>query len=167
MRDSYLPYGKQWLDDADIEAVVNVLKSDYLTTGPAIQKFEEKVANYVGAKYFVAFSNGTEALHGACFAAGIGEGNEVITTPMAFAVSANCVRYVGGTVVFADIDDKTYNIDPVEVEKKITAKTKANFPEHFTGRPVDLDAIHELANKFHIVVIEDAVHALGASYKGR
>ncbi|MEK4228432.1 UDP-4-amino-4,6-dideoxy-N-acetyl-beta-L-altrosamine transaminase [Solibacillus sp. FSL H8-0538] len=167
MRDSNLPYGKQWLDDADIEAVVNVLKSDYLTTGPAIQKFEEKFSNYVGSKYSVAFSNGTAALHGACFAAGIGEGDEVITTPMTFAASANCVRYVGGTIVFADIDEKTYNIDPIEVEKKITAKTKAIIPVHFTGQPVDLDAIHQLANEFHLVVIEDAAHALGASYKGR
>lgn len=124
MRDSNLPYGKQWLDDADIEAVVNVLKSDYLTTGPAIQKFEEKFSNYVGSKYSVAFSNGTAALHGACFAAGIGEGDEVITTPMTFAASANCVRYVGGTIVFADIDEKTYNIDPIEVEKKLLQKQK-------------------------------------------
>ena len=98
----------------DIEAVVKVLKSDYLTTGPAITEFENKVADYVGAKYAVAFSNGTAALHGACFAAGIGEGDEVITTPMTFAASANCVLYQGGKVVFADIDSKTYNIDPLK-----------------------------------------------------
>lgn len=119
MRDTYLPYGQQWLDDEDIQAVVNVLKGSYLTTGPTISKFEECVAKYVGSKYAVAFSNGTAALHGACFAAGIGEGDEVITTPITFAASANCVRYVGGTVVFADIIEDTYNIDPLEIEKKL------------------------------------------------
>lgn len=165
MRDSYLPYGKQWLDEEDINAVLNVLNSDYLTTGPMISNFEETVANYVGSKYAVAFSNGTAALHGACFAAGIGEGDEVITTPLTFAASANCVHYVGGTVVFADIDEKTYNIDPKEIEKKITNKTKAIIPVHFTGQPVNLDAIHEIAKKYNLIVIEDGAHALGAEYK--
>lgn len=166
IRDSYLPYGKQWIDDDDIEAVVNVLKGNYLTTGPTIQKFEQKVADYVGAKYAVAFSNGTAALHGACFAAGIGKGDEVITTPITFAASANCVLYQGGKVVFADIDPQTYNIDPVEVEKKITSETKAIIPVDFTGQTVNLDKIHELAKKHNLVIIEDAAHALGAKYKG-
>lgn len=165
MRQSYLPYGKQWLEEDDIQAVVDVLRGDYLTTGPTIAKFEQTVAHYVGAKYAVAFSNGTAALHGACFAAGIGEGDEVITTPLTFVASANCIRYVGGTVVFADIDEQTYNIDPVEIEKKITPKTKAIIPVHFTGQPVNLYAIHELAEKHNLVVIEDAAHALGATYK--
>ncbi|MCP1143743.1 UDP-4-amino-4,6-dideoxy-N-acetyl-beta-L-altrosamine transaminase [Lysinibacillus endophyticus] len=167
MRDSYLPYGKQWLDDDDIQAVINVLKSDYLTTGPKILEFEKTIANYVGAKFAVAFANGTAALHGACFAAGIGEGDEVITTPITFAASANCVSYVGGRVVFADIDEKTYNIDPFEIEKQITDKTKAIIPVHFTGQPVDLDPIHKLAKKHNLIVIEDAAHALGAAYKGK
>lgn len=167
MRNTYLPYGKQWLDDEDIETVVNVLKSDYLTTGPMIAKFEQTVADYVESKFAVAFSNGTAALHGACFAAGIGEGDEVITTPITFAASANCVRYVGGTVVFADINENTYNIDSLEVEKKITEKTKAIIPVHFTGQPVDLEAIHDLAKKYNLIVIEDAAHALGAKYKGK
>lgn len=167
MRDSYLPYGKQWINEDDIEAVVEVLKSDYLTTGPAIATFEQKVADYVGAKYAVAFSNGTAALHGACFAAGIEEGDEVITTPITFAASANCVRYVGGTVVFADINENTYNIDPLEIEKKITSKTKAIIPVHFTGQPVELDAIQCLAKKHNLIVIEDGAHALGAEYKGQ
>lgn len=167
MRDSYLPYGKQWIDEEDVEAVINVLKSDYLTTGPAIATFEQKVADYVGAKYAVAFSNGTAALHGACFAAGIGEGDEVITTPITFAASANCVRYVGGTVVFADIEEDTYNIDPLEIEKCITSKTKAIIPVHFTGQPVELDAIHAIAKKYNLLVIEDGAHALGAEYKGQ
>ncbi|EON70438.1 UDP-4-amino-4,6-dideoxy-N-acetyl-beta-L-altrosamine transaminase [Lysinibacillus sphaericus] len=167
MRDTYLPYGKQWLEDDDIEAVVNVLKSDYLTTGPTIASFEQKVANYVGTKYAVAFSNGTAALHGACFAAGIGKGDEVITTPITFAASANCVRYEGGTVVFADINEDTYNIDPVEIEKNITPQTKAIIPVHFTGQPVQLDEIHAIAKKHNLIVIEDAAHALGADYKGQ
>ncbi|RUL54191.1 UDP-4-amino-4,6-dideoxy-N-acetyl-beta-L-altrosamine transaminase [Lysinibacillus antri] len=166
MRNSYLPYGKQWLDDDDIQAVVNVLRSDYLTTGPEILEFEQVVAKYVGAKYAVAFANGTAAIHGTCFAAGIGEGDEVITTPITFAASANCVRYVNGKVVFADIDEKTYNINPKEIEKQISEKTKAIIPVHFTGQPVDLDAIHEIAKKHNLVVIEDAAHALGATYKG-
>ncbi|MBD8025404.1 UDP-4-amino-4,6-dideoxy-N-acetyl-beta-L-altrosamine transaminase [Ureibacillus sp. Re31] len=167
MRDTYLPYGKQYLDEEDIETVIKVLKGDYLTTGPSIKEFEKTVANYVGSKYAVAFSNGTAALHGACFAAGITVGDEVITTPITFAASANCIRYVGGTVVFADIDEETYNIDHKEIEKKITDKTKAIIPVHFTGQPVNLDAIHSIAEKHDLIVIEDAAHALGASYKGK
>ncbi len=165
VRDTFLPYGRQWIEDDDIEAVVKILKSDFLTTGPAILEFEEAVANYVGAKYAVSFSNGTAALHGACFAAGIQEGDEVITTPMTFAASANCVLYQGGTPVFADIDDSTYNIDPKQIEEKITSKTKAIIPVHFTGQPAELDEIHRLAQEHNLVVIEDAAHALGASYK--
>jgi len=167
LRDSYLPYGKQWIGEEDINAVIDVLKGDYLTTGPHIKRFEEAVANYVGARYAVAFSNGTAALHGACYAAGIGKGDEVITTPMTFAASANCILYQGGKVVFADIDHKTYNIDPNEVEKKITDKTKAIIPVDFTGQPVDLDQIYKLAKKHNLIVIEDAAHAIGAEYKGK
>ncbi|WNS75212.1 UDP-4-amino-4,6-dideoxy-N-acetyl-beta-L-altrosamine transaminase [Bacillus sp. DTU_2020_1000418_1_SI_GHA_SEK_038] len=167
IRDRYLPYGKQWIDEKDIEAVVNVLRGEYLTTGPAISAFEQRIAQFVGAEYAVAFSNGTAALHGACYAAGISEGDEVITTPMTFAASANCVLYQGGTVVFADIDEKTYNIDVKEIEKKITPKTKAIIPVDFTGQPVDLDRIYELAKKYNLIVIEDAAHAIGAKYKGK
>lgn len=163
----YIPYGRQSIDDADIEAVVKVLKSDYLTTGPAVAAFEKKVADYVGAKYAVAVSNGTAALHVACLAAGIGEGDEVITTPITFAASANCVLYCGGTPVFADIDPDTYNISPVELERKITSRTKAIIPVHYTGQPCDMDAILEIARKHDLLVIEDGAHALGASYKGK
>lgn len=163
----YIPYGRQSIDDADIEAVVKVLKSDYLTTGPAVEAFEKKVADYVGAKYAVAVSNGTAALHVACLAAGIGEGDEVITTPITFAASANCVLYCGGTPVFADIDPDTYNISPEELEKKITSRTKAIIPVHYTGQPCDMDAILEIAHKHDLLVIEDGSHALGASYKGK
>lgn len=166
IRDSYLPYGRQWIDEEDIQAVVDVLRSDYLTTGPAVGKFEHAVASYVGATYAVAFANGTAALHGACFAAGVGKGDEVITTPMTFAASANCVLYQGGKPVFADIDSETYNIDPSKIAEKITDRTKAIIPVDFTGQPADLEQIKELAKKHNLVVIEDAAHALGATYKG-
>ena len=165
IRDNYLPYGRQWIDDDDISAVINVLKGDYLTTGPYVSIFEQEVAKYVGASYAVSFSNGTAALHGACFAAGITEGDEVITTPLTFAASANCVLYQGGKPIFADIDPKTYNIDSTEIEKKITTKTKAIIPVHFTGQPVSLEAVRGIAKKHNLIVIEDAAHALGAVYK--
>lgn len=166
-RESFLPYGQQLIDEDDIQAVIDTLRSSFLTTGPNIEKFERVVADYIGVKYAVAFSNGTAALHGACYAAGIGEGDEVITTPITFAASANCVRYMGGTVVFADIDAQTYNIDPLDIKKKISAKTKAIIPVDFTGQPANLDAIMELADKHNLVVIEDGAHSLGATYKGK
>ncbi|MGE7944156.1 UDP-4-amino-4,6-dideoxy-N-acetyl-beta-L-altrosamine transaminase [Lysinibacillus xylanilyticus] len=166
-REIFLAYGQQNIDDDDIAAVVETLKSPFLTTGPKIAEFEETVAAYVGAKYAVAFSNGTAALHAACFAAGIGKGDEVITTPITFAASANCVRYVGGDVVFADINAQTYNIDVIDIKRKITPKTKALIPVDFTGQPADMDAIMELAKRHNLVVIEDGAHSLGAEYKGR
>ncbi len=163
----YIPYGRQSINDNDIQAVVDVLKSDFLTTGPKIEEFEQCVAKYTGAKYAVAISNGTSALHAACFAAGIGEGDEVITTPITFVASANCVLYCGGTPVFVDIDPKTYNISPEEIEKKITSKTKAIIPVHYAGQPCDMDAIFSIARKYNLIVIQDAAHALGADYKGK
>lgn len=163
----YIPYGHQTIEEEDIQAVVEVLRSDYLTTGPAIEAFEKTVAEYVGAKYAVAVSNGTAALHVACLAAGIGEGDEVITAPITFAASANCVLYCGGTPVFADIDPVTYNIDPVDIERKITSKTKAIIPVHFAGQPCDMDSIYKIAKKYNLMVIEDGAHALGAVYKGK
>lgn len=162
-----IPYGKQTIEGDDIQAVVDVLKSDYLTTGPKIAEFEKLVADYVGAKYAVAISNGTSALHAACFAAGIGEGDEVITTPLTFAASANCVLYCGGTPVFADVDARTYNIDPEDIRRKITSKTKAIIPVHLAGQPCDMDAIHAVAKEHNLIVIEDGAHALGSEYKGR
>lgn len=165
VRESYLPYGKQWIDDMDIQAVIDVLKSDFLTTGPAVKKFEESFANYVGAKYAVSFSNGTAALHGACFVADIGVGDEVITTPMTFAASANCVLYQGATPVFADVCEQTYNIDPVKVKELINEKTKAIIPVDFTGQPANLDEINKIARDHNLIVIEDAAHAVGATYK--
>ncbi|MED4954398.1 UDP-4-amino-4,6-dideoxy-N-acetyl-beta-L-altrosamine transaminase [Paenibacillus macerans] len=167
VRATLLPYGQQWLDEQDIEAVVQVLRGDFITQGPAIQAFERKVAEYVGAKYAVAFTNGTAALHGACFAAGIGQGDEVITTPITFLASSNCVLYQGGTPVFADIDMDTYNVDPAEIESKITERTKAIIAVDFTGQPVEIDRISMLAHDRNLVLIQDAAHSLGASYAGR
>lgn len=166
-RDTFLPYSCQSIDDDDIEAIIHTLRSPNLTQGPKISEFEQVIARYVGAKYAVAFANGTAALHGACYAAGISEGDEVITTPITFVASANCVRYMNGTVVFADIDEQTYNISPADIEKKITAKTKAIIPVDFTGQPADMDAIMDIAKKHNLVVIEDGAHSLGAEYKGR
>ena len=163
----YIPYGTQSISEEDIQAVVNSLRSDYLTTGPLIKGFEEKVAAYTGAKYAVAVSSGTAALHAACFAAGIKEGDEVITSPFTFAASANCVLYCGAEVVFADIDNKTYNISPEEIGKKITPRTKAVIPVHYAGQPCDMDAVYDIAEKYNLIVIQDAAHALGAVYKGK
>ena len=162
-----IPYGRQTIEEDDIQAVVEVLKSDYITTGPKIAEFEGMVADYVGVKYAVAISNGTSALHAACFVAGIGKGDEVITTPLTFAASANCVLYCGGTPVFADVDPKTYNIDPADIERKITSNTKAIIAVHLAGQPCDMDAIHEIARKHNLLVIEDGAHALGSEYKGK
>ncbi len=162
-----IPYGKQTIEQDDIQAVVDVLKSDFLTTGPKIAEFEQTVADYVGAKYAVAISNGTSALHAACFAAGIEPGDEVITTPLTFAASANCVLYCGGTPVFADVDPKTYNIDPEDIRRKITDRTKAIIAVHLAGQPCDMDAIHSIAREHGLIVIEDGAHALGSVYKGK
>lgn len=162
-----IPYGRQTIEEDDIQAVVDVLKSDYLTTGPSITAFEKAVADYTGAKYAVAIANGTAALHAACFAARIGEGDEVITTPITFAASANCALYCGAKPVFADVKEDSYNIDPADIERKITERTKAIIAVHFTGQPCEMDEIHEIAKKHDLIVIEDAAHALGADYKGK
>ncbi|MCI9060384.1 MAG: UDP-4-amino-4,6-dideoxy-N-acetyl-beta-L-altrosamine transaminase, partial [Lachnospiraceae bacterium] len=162
-----IPYGRQWLDDEDIQAVAEVMRSDFITTGPKADKFEQEVAEYTGANYAVAVSNGTAALHLACLAAGIQPGDEVITTAMTFAASANCVLYCGGRPVFADIDPITYNIDPEDLRRKITSRTKAVIPVHFTGQPCRMDEIHQLAEEYGLTVIEDGAHALGAAYKGK
>lgn len=165
--NEFISYGRQSLDEDDIQAVIDTLRSPFLTQGPKVVEFEQALADYVGVKYAVAFCNGTAALHGACYAAGIGKGDEVITTPITFAASANCVRYVGGTVVFADIEAETYNIDPKQIRANITDKTKAIIPVDFTGQPVDIDEIMVIAEEHNLVVIEDGAHSLGATYKGR
>lgn len=165
--EKYIPYGKQWIDDDDINEVIKVLKSDYLTTGPKVAEFESKVADYVGVKYAVAFSNGTAALHAACFAAGVKECDEVITSPLTFAASANCALYMGAKPVFADVDLNNYNIDINDIKKKITDKTKVIIPVDFAGQAVDIDKIMKIADENNLIVIEDAAHALGSEYEGQ
>lgn len=167
VREKPIYYGHQYLDEEDIEAVVNVLKSDYLTCGPQIKKLEEKLCKLTGAKYAVVLSSGTAALHAACFAAGISRGDEVITTPMTFAASANCVLYQNGTPVFADIDAGTYNISPDEIEKKISEKTKAVVAVDFTGQAADLNSIRDICQKEKLVFIEDGAHSIGTVYDGK
>lgn len=166
-KTKFIPYGRQWIDEDDIKAVVEVLRGDYLTTGPKIKEFEDSLTQYTGAKYAVAISNGTAALHAACFAAGIKEGDEVITTPITFAASANCVLYMGAKPVFVDINPRTYNIHLDEIRSKVTERTKAIIPVHFTGQPCDMDEILKIAQEYNLKVIEDGAHALGAEYKGR
>lgn len=165
-REEFIPYGKQYIDEEDIRAVNEVLRSPYLTTGPKVEEFENKLCELTGAKYAVVISNGTAALHAACYAAGITAGDEVITTPITFAASANCVLYCGGKPVFADIDPDTWNIDPKEIEKKITNKTKAVIAVDFTGQAVQLDEIKGICKKHNLILIEDAAHSLGTKYKG-
>jgi len=167
VRSAMLPYGRQWLDEADMRAVLEVLEGDWLTQGPKIEQFERKVAEIVGAKYAVAFCNGTAALHGACFAAGLGPGDEVITTPITFLASANCALYVGARPVFADIRPDTYNIDPDRIEAAVTPRTKAVIPVDFAGQPAEMDRIMAIAEARGLTVIHDAAHSLGASYAGR
>lgn len=167
VRKTQIYYGRQWIDENDIKAVEDTLRDRLITCGPRVQKVEQKLCEITGAKYAVAVSNGTAALHTACMALGIGEGDEVITTPMTFAASANCARYCGATVVFADINPDTYNIDPAEIEKKITPRTKAIVAVDFTGQAVELDAIRTLCNKHNIYLIEDAAHSIGTKYNGR
>ena len=162
----YIPYGKHWLDKKDIEEVIKVLNSDWITQGPKVKKFEEALCEYTGAKYAVAVSSGTAGLHIACLAAGIKEGDEVITSPITFVASANCILYCRAKPVFADIQEDTVSIDPEEIKKRLTKKTKAIIPVHFAGHPCDLEEIHQIAKKHNLIVIEDACHALGAEYKG-
>jgi perosamine synthetase len=167
VREKLLPYGRQSLDDSDIQAVVDVLKSDWLTTGPKVGEFEEAFAAWVGARFAVSFSSGTAALHGAAFAAGLGPGDEVITTPLTFCATANCVLYQGATPVFADVCEDTLNIDPQEVSRKLSSRTKAIVAVDYAGHPAALDELQRIAKDHDAVLIEDACHALGAEYGGK
>lgn len=162
-----LPYGRQWLQNDDIEAVVQILQSDWLTTGPIVPAFEEAFASRVGAKYAVALSSGTSALHAAIFSVGIGPGDEVVVPPMTFAASANCVRYQGGKVVFTDVRPDTLNLDPRRVEDAITPRTRSIVTVDYSGQPSDLDELNAIAERHGIALVEDGCHALGAVYRGR
>jgi len=161
-----IPYGKHYIDEDDVRSVVDVLRCGMLTQGPKVAEFENKVANYVGAKYGVAVSNGTAALHLACMALEVGEGDEVITTPNTFVATSNSILYVGAKPVFVDIDNQTLNIDIGQIEKAIldSNNIKAIFPVHFAGLPCDMERIKKLADKYNLAIVEDAAHALGATY---
>lgn len=167
VRANFLPYAQQWIDDSDIKAVSDALKNDRITQGPKIIEFEKVVSNFCKAKYAVAFSSGTAALHAAAYSTGISKDDEAITTPITFAASGNCILYQDGKVIFADIKKDTYNIDPLEIKKKIHSKTKAIIPVDYTGQPCDIDEINDIAKKNNLFVIEDASHAIGAEYKGK
>ncbi|MFH6963258.1 UDP-4-amino-4,6-dideoxy-N-acetyl-beta-L-altrosamine transaminase [Flavobacterium plurextorum] len=168
MIDKIIPYGRQNITQEDIDAVVSALKSDYLTQGPKISEFEKEFAKYVGSKFAVAVSNGTAALHLCALALDVKEGDKVITTPITFAASANCVRYCGGEVVFSDINSDTYLLDVEKVEKLLQASPKGTYkgiiPVDFAGRAVDLEAFRKLADKYDLWIIEDACHAPGGSF---
>lgn len=167
VRETLLPYGRQNLDDDDIRAVVEVLKSNWLTTGPKVGEFEERFAAWVGAKHAVSFSSGTAALHAAAFAAGLQSGDETITTPLTFCATANCVLYQGATPVFADVSSDTLNLDTREAATKISSRTKAIIAVDYAGHPADLTALRDLAAQRGLVFVEDACHALGAEYLGK
>jgi perosamine synthetase len=167
VRNTMLPYGRQSISEEDIRAVVGVLRSDWLTTGPKVSEFEEALAAWVGAKYAVAFSSGTAALHGAAFAAGLKPGDEAITSPLTFAATANCVLYQGARPVFADVSPDTLNLDPDRFAERITGNTRAVLPVDYAGHPADLDPILASAERHGLTVIEDACHALGAEYNER
>jgi UDP-4-amino-4,6-dideoxy-N-acetyl-beta-L-altrosamine transaminase len=159
-----ISYGKQFVDEEDINEVVKVLKSNFLTTGPKVKEFEEKFANFVGSKYAVAVSSGTAALHIACLAAELKQGDELITSPMTFAASANCALFCGAKPIFVDINEQGL-IDENKIEAKITNRSKITIPVHYTGLPCDMEKIKEIADKYNLIIIEDACHALGARYK--
>ncbi len=161
-----ISYGRHWIDESDIRDVVKVLRSGWITQGPKIKEFEDALCRYAGAKYAVVVANGTAALHIACRAAEIGRGDEVITSPITFVASANCISYCDGNPVFADVDDVFANIDPEEIKKAITKNTKGVIPVHYAGQPCDLKAISDIARKRNMIIIEDAAHALGAEYMG-
>lgn len=167
VRGGKIYYGRQWIDEEDIQAVAEVLRSDFVTCGPKVDEMERTLEKYTGAKYAVAVSNGTAALHCACIAAGIGAGDEVITTPITFAASANCALYCGAKPVFADINPETYNIDPESIRAHITDKTKAIVAVDFTGQSVENDEIRAICDEYNLIFIEDAAHAIATKYKGK
>lgn len=167
VREKAIYYGRQCVEQDDVDAVIQTLTSDYITCGPKVKEMEQTICEVTGAKYAVAVCNGTAALHLAAMAAGFGPGDEVIVSPITFAASANCVLYCGATPVFADIDDETYNIDPECIKKLITPKTKGIVAVDFTGQAVKLDEIREICREHGLLLIEDAAHAMGTKYKGQ
>lgn len=167
VRETPIYYTRHWIEQNDIDAVVETLKSNAITCGPKIAELEKKICEVTGARYAVAVSNGTAALHIAALAAGLQPGEEAIVSAMTFAASANCVLYCGAKPVFADIKPDTYNIDPAEIEKQITPATRAVVAVDFTGQAVELDEIKDICKRHGLVLIEDAAHAIGTLYKGQ
>lgn len=167
VREKPIYYGRQYIDDEDIAAVVETLKSDLITCGPRVEALEKQLCETTAAKYAVVVSNGTAALHLAALAAGFQEGDEVIVSSITFAASSNCVLYCGAKPVFADIDPDTYNIDPASVRKLITPRTKGIVAVDFTGQAVELDELREICKEHNLILIEDAAHAIGTKYKGQ
>ena len=167
VRKTMLNYGHQSISEEDIDAVIRVLRGDWLTTGPSVGAFERAVADFVGGKEAVAVNSGTAALHAAAFAAGIGPGDEVIIPAITFVASSNCVLYMGGTPVFADVMPGTLNIDPVDVERKITPRTRAIVAVDYAGQPCEHSQLRAIADRYKLIVIEDASHALGSTYQRR
>lgn len=167
VRAEMLPYGRHSIEEADVQAVAAALRSGWLTTGPRVAEFERAVAAAAGAAHAVAVSSGTAALHAAVAAAGIGPGDEVITSPLTFVASANAVLYRGGVPVFADVREDTLCMDPVDAEMKLTPRTRALLPVDYAGQPADLDEVARIAAARGLTVIEDAAHSLGAAYRGR
>jgi perosamine synthetase len=161
-----LPYGRQWVDESDIQAVIKVLRSDWLTTGPMVEAFEKAIAEFVGAKYAVAFSSGTAALHTAMYAAGIAKKTEVIVPPITFVATANSVVFQGGNPSFVDVEEDTLLIDPRKIEAKINNNTKAIAAVDYAGQPCDYGALRDIANHRHLTLIADACHSLGGKYNG-
>lgn len=160
-----IPYATQWIEEDDILAVADALRSSNLTQGPLVEEFEKNIAQYCGVKYAVAVNSGTSALHIACLTAGIVAGDEVITSANTFVASANCILYCGGKPVFADIEAETGCIDPIDIRKKISNKTKAIIPVHFAGQPANMEEINKIAKENNLIIIEDAAHSIGAKYR--
>lgn len=167
VRKNRIFYGKQWIEEDDVEAVRETMLSPYITCGPKVEELEQKLCDITTAKHAIAVSNGTAALHVACLAIGIKPGDEVIVSAITFAASANCVLYCGGTPVFADIRPDTYNIDVEDVKRKITDKTKAIVAVDFTGQAVELDELRKICDEHNLYLIEDGAHSIGTKYKGR
>ena len=167
MSDRPLPYGRQWVDEADVEAVVRVLRSDFLTTGPRVLGFERRLAESCGARHAVAVNSGTAALHTAYFAAGLEPGDEIVTSPLTFAATANAALYLGATVRFVDVEPETGTLDPAQLESALTERTRLIVPIDYAGHPADYDPIREVAERHGVTIVADAAHSLGATYQGR
>ncbi len=163
----YLPYGRQSIDEDDIAAVVEVLRSDFITTGPAVRRFEQALCEYVGVRRAVAVSSGTSALHAAYFAAGLGPGDQIITSPLTFVATANAALYLGASVRFVDVEPDTGTIDPARIEAAITDQTRLIVPVDFAGHPADYDEVGRIARSHGLTVVADAAHSLGAVFRGR